>query len=138
MNQLGLGEYFDEPMSGMGEYFNEPMSGLGAIARTPQRRPGVLSSLGKYSPALSALGALSADATPPTTNVPATGHNYPVGLGMALLGAAISAGAGYFVGKAVAPSRDKQMKYALWGVAAGLFLGPLGLGIEAAVALHHR
>jgi hypothetical protein len=50
----------------------------------------------------------------------------------------LSGVAGYFVGKAVAPSHSVENKYAWWGVAAGLLGGPLGLGIEAVVALNHK
>ena len=56
----------------------------------------------------------------------------------ALLGIAIRAGAGYFVGKAVAPSRDSEGKYAAWGIVAGVFGGTIGLGIEAAIALNNK
>lgn len=56
-----------------------------------------------------------------------------VALDLALCGVA-----GYYVGKAVAPSSSKEQKYAWWGVAAGLIGGPLGLGIEACVALNHK
>ncbi len=51
---------------------------------------------------------------------------------------ALSGVAGYFVGKAVAPSASSENKYAWWGVAAGLLGGPVGLGIEAVVALNHK
>lgn len=50
----------------------------------------------------------------------------------------LSGVAGYFVGKAVAPSSSSENKYAWWGVAAGLLGGPVGLGIEAVVALNHK
>lgn len=50
----------------------------------------------------------------------------------------LSGVAGYFVGKAVAPSASSENKYAWWGVAAGLLGGPVGLGIEAVVALNHK
>jgi hypothetical protein len=50
----------------------------------------------------------------------------------------LSGVAGYFVGKAVAPSHQVENKYAWWGVAAGLLGGPVGLGIEAVVALNHK
>lgn len=51
---------------------------------------------------------------------------------------ALSGVAGYYVGKAVAPSSSSENKYAWWGVAAGLLGGPIGLGIEALVALNHK
>lgn len=67
----------------------------------------------------------------------------PVAVGAGLvafvmLDLALSGAAGYFVGKAVAPSSSSENKYAWWGVAAGLLGGPLGLGIEALVALNHK
>lgn len=55
-----------------------------------------------------------------------------------VLGLAMTGVASYYVGKAVAPSRDKEAKYAWWGVFAGLVGGPVGLGIEAGVALSHK
>lgn len=54
-----------------------------------------------------------------------------------VVGLAATGVAGYYVGKAVAPSRDRESKYAWWGVAAALLGGPVGLGIEAGVALTH-
>lgn len=53
------------------------------------------------------------------------------------VGLAATGVAGYYVGKAVAPSRDRESKYAWWGVVAALLGGPVGLGIEAGVALTH-
>jgi hypothetical protein len=50
----------------------------------------------------------------------------------------LSGVAGYFVGKAVAPNHNDENKYAWWGVAAGLIAGPVGLGVEALVALNHK
>jgi hypothetical protein len=67
----------------------------------------------------------------------------PVAAASGLLVAAVAIGlvatgvSGYYVGKAVAPSHDKQGKYAWWGVFAALVGGPVGLGIESAVALTH-
>ncbi len=54
------------------------------------------------------------------------------------LGLGITAVSGYYAGKAMAPSSAKVPKYAWWGVASALVLGPVGLGIEAAVALNHK
>lgn len=58
-------------------------------------------------------------------------------VGVVIVGLAATGVAGYYVGKAVAPSRDRESKYAWWGVAAALLGGPVGLGIEAGVALTH-
>lgn len=54
------------------------------------------------------------------------------------LGLVMTGVSGYYVGKAVAPSSSKESKYAWWGVAAALFAGPVGLGIEAGIALNHK
>lgn len=55
-----------------------------------------------------------------------------------LAGIAATGVSGYYVGKAVAPNSSKESKYAWWGVVAALLGGPVGLGIEAAVALEHK
>ena len=58
-------------------------------------------------------------------------------LGLIAAGLIVRGVAGYFVGKAVAP-RGKEQKYALWGVAASLFLSTVGLGIESVVAMKNQ
>jgi len=90
------------------------------------------------------MSGLGDDAAP----APATPAGVQTGTAVAgasgLLVAAVAVGlvltgvGSYYVGKAVAPSRDKESKYAWWGVAAGLLGGPFGLGIEAIIALEHK
>ncbi len=67
-------------------------------------------------------------------------QNAPSGflLAAVALGLVLTGVGSYYVGKAVAPSRAVEGKYAWWGVVAGLVGGPLGLGIEAVVALEHK
>lgn len=122
--------------------FGASPDGLGAYVRPAQPsqvRSGSLSG----SPILRSIQKLRGrgmrgfgDTTPGAAVAPVA-----VGAGLVafvMLDLALSGAAGYFVGKAVAPSSSSENKYAWWGVAAGLLGGPLGLGIEALVALNHK
>ena len=127
--------------------------GIGAYSRlyqmpTPSAmNNGVLGRVLSGSPLIRGFRAMSGlgdDAAP----APATPAGVQTGTAVAgasgLLVAAAAVGlvltgvGSYYVGKAVAPSRDKESKYAWWGVAAGLLGGPFGLGIEAIIALEHK
>jgi hypothetical protein len=122
--------------------------GIGSYSRlyempTPSATSsGVLGRVLNGSPLVRAVRAVSGlgDATTPT--VP--GAAAPVAAASAVVIAAAAVGivlsgvGGYYVGKAVAPSRDRESKYAWWGVAAALLGGPIGLGIEAIIALEHK
>lgn len=55
-----------------------------------------------------------------------------------LLGVVVRGAAGYFVGKAVAPSEQAEGKYAWWGVPTAILFGTLGMGVEAGIALSKR
>jgi len=46
--------------------------------------------------------------------------------------------AGYFAGKAMAPSQQKETVYAWTGVGAAIVFGALGLGVQGIVALQSR
>lgn len=128
--------------------FGGSPDGLGAYARP-------------YQPAQSRSGSLSAFAGSPilrnisrirnrsvrglgdTTTTPAASAAPVVAatgvlVAVVMFDMVLSGVAGYFVGKAVAPSQSDENKYAWWGVAAGLLGGPVGLGIEAVVALNHK
>lgn len=83
-------------------------------------------------------GAPATVAPADTTIAPAVQQVSAMLVASVALGIVVTGVSGYYVGKAVAPSRDRENKYAWWGVAAALFGGPLGLGIEAAVALEHK
>jgi hypothetical protein len=61
-----------------------------------------------------------------------------VAAGVVVTGLAVRGVAGYFVGKALAPSEEDEAVYAWSGVGASILLGTLGLGIEAAIALNAR
>jgi len=85
------------------------------------------------------LFGLGADAASP---VPTTNGMYMFGpatmVALITLGLVVRGAAGYVAGKAMAPSHDKQSKYAWWGVAAAIVGGTLGLAIEGTVALGQK
>lgn len=148
----GIGHYgSDDDFRPLAPFGSSP-DGIGAYARpvpygVPQNGAINSGSLGKIfggSPLLRALDALK----PKSVSGLGLGDDASVspapvyaasGLLVAVVAVGIAATAvsGYYVGKAVAPSREKQTKYAWWGVAAALLGGPVGLGIESAVALTH-
>ncbi len=145
----GTGQYnaASYPLAPMGRSMSGSPDGIGAYSRlyqmpTPSAsRSGVLGNL-LGSPLVNGLRAVSGlgdDAA--TTASATTGAAVQAASGLLVAAVAIglvATGVGsYYVGKAVAPSRDEQTSYAWWGVAAGLLLGPIGLGIESAIALNH-
>ena len=144
------------PLAPYGALRGSP-DGLGAYSRLGQMptpsafNAGVLGRALGHSPlvrGLRAVSGLGADdpATPTTSTAPNSIPGTATGVVAAsgLLVAAVAVGlvltgvSGYYVGKAVAPSRDRESKYAWWGVVAALAGGPIGLGIESAVALSHK
>lgn len=54
------------------------------------------------------------------------------------VGMVLRAGAGYFAGKAMAPSAQKATVYAWTGAGVALVFGALGLGVQGIVALQSR
>lgn len=134
---------------GRGRAMHGSPDGIGAYSRlyempTPSAsRNGVLGTIFSGSPlvrGIQAVSGLGGDAS--TTAATTTGAAVEAASGILVAAVAVGlvlTGVGsYYVGKAVAPSRDKEVSYAWWGVAAGLVLGPVGLGIEAAIALNHK
>lgn len=55
-----------------------------------------------------------------------------------LVGLGLRFAAGYFVGKALAPSEDAESRYAWGGAVAGTFLGVYGLAGEAVISMAAR
>jgi formiminotetrahydrofolate cyclodeaminase len=55
-----------------------------------------------------------------------------------LIGMGVRFGAGWLVGKALAPSAADENKYAWGGGLASAFFGAVGLGVEALVAANAR
>ncbi len=132
------------PMAPLGRSLRGAPDGIGSYSRLYQMptpgatRSGVLGTLLSGSPvvqsfrAVSGLGA-AADGGGAAVTAPSA---LLVGfVAVALVATGVS---GYYVGKAVAPSSSKESKYAWWGVAAALFGGPVGLGIESIVALGNK
>lgn len=131
--------------------FGASPDGIGAYMLPSPRatRAGVLGAIANASPlirgfrAVSGLGDDAATTTAAATPAAIPGAA-PVAAVSGLLVAAVAIGlvasgvASYYVGKAVAPSRDRESEYAWWGVVAGLLGGPVGLGVEAIVALNAK
>jgi hypothetical protein len=56
-------------------------------------------------------------------------------VGLVVLGMALRGTAGYFAGKAMAPSAHKETSYAWTGAGVAIVFGALGLGVQGIVAL---
>lgn len=136
------------PMQGMGEYFTEPLAGLGQSTlelpayQMPRQRLSWWSKAARVSPLMGALGE-AADAAAEQVSAQQQGNQkaaLTAGAALALVGVGllIRGAAGYYAGKAMAPSRADADKYAWGGVAASVLLGSLGLGIEGVIALRAR
>lgn len=142
----GYGEYDGAGFTPLAPYGSLAASpdGIGAYARSA---PGVYQPGAQNGGSLGALGSPLLNAIKTLSGGRALGDDAasaaPVAAASGLLiaavvvGLAVTGASGYYVGKAVAPSHDKQSKYAWWGVFAALVGGPVGLGIESAVALSH-
>lgn len=143
-----IGDYFSATPGGQLTGFGASPDGLGSAARSK-------TSLLNLSPAIRdvrkltaarkqrkrrALTGLGAEGDPAV--IPAVVEDpaaSPAVIAMGLfLGVVVRGAAGYAVGKAVAPSADKEKSYALWGIPIGVFFGTLGLGVQAAVSLSKR
>jgi hypothetical protein len=125
--------------------------GIGAYSRLYQMptpgatRSGVLGSFFTGSPLINGIRAVSGlgDDAATTANANAL-PGAAVEAASGILVAAVAVGlvltgvGSYYVGKAVAPSRDKESTYAGWGVVAGLLGGPIALGVESMIALNHK
>jgi hypothetical protein len=134
------------PLAPLGRGMAGSPDGIGAYSRLYQMptpgasRSGVLGSFFTGSPLVSGIRAVSGlgeDAASATTGQAVQAASgilvAAVAVGLVLTGVG-----SYYVGKAVAPSRDKEATYAWWGVVAGLVGGPIGLGIESMIALNHK
>ena len=152
-----LGEYFEnapggDPMSGLGDYFDTTpggeLTGLGARNVTPVgRSPDGLGRLSDLSPFVRdlrrwrrrhAVGQAPPDTATDTVVVESPGPSPSAIAAGVIIGLGVRGAAGYLVGRELAPSADRETKYAWWGVAASIFLGTLGLGVQAVVAHRNR
>lgn len=139
-----LGEYF-EMGSGGGDQasimptYNPiapgPMQGFGRTQYSMQRGSsglGILGALG--SPAIGAAKLAGLGQAQPAPNGARTAAMAGTGfiIALALLGTA--GFLSYQAGKAMAPTPADESKWGWWGIPAGLFLGPWGLGIMGVIA----
>lgn len=134
--------------AGVGEYFTEALSGgLGIVAEDPKATT-AWKLAATVSPAVGALGDIGhilrsrrATGGAPdglgqlTEGERKTAAWVAFGIGLVLVRVAIRGGAGYVVGRAMAPNVADIPKYAWGGVLASVFLGTVGLGVEGAIAL---
>ena len=86
-----------------------------------------------YPPGASDVQALQGLGADPSAGVLAA----VAGLGVAIVvvGTALRAAAGYYVGKAVAPSAEQESKYGVAGAIAGVGLGVVGIAAVSGFAL---
>lgn len=148
----GTGEYF----SGVGEYFAglgspdglgsvQAVSGLGMFPMAAQAGVGAtpatfnpifpLASLLTKKKSMSGLG----EDAPATTSTPPASYMNGTGWGVLIAAVVLGYGvAGYLAGRGMAPSKEKRLKYGLWGSAATITLGPVGLAIEGVIAANQK
>lgn len=154
-----VGEYFDggsggEPVS-TGSYFTATPGGqMTGVGRSPDG----LGRLGELFPIAGDLKAFRVRPQRPAPRLAGIGMG-PLGqeeplapepagptpvavssmtVAAVVLGIAIRGVAGYYVGRAVAPSADKEKKYAMWGIPNAIVFGTLGLGVQAAIGFNNR
>lgn len=146
-----VGDYFESTPGGQltqpaGSYYapapampiNGSPDGLGAVRSFVD----VLSDISPLSRELrrvrrrpvAGFGQTQDEVVQPVARQPSTG----VLVAGFMLGVAVRGVAGYYVGKALAPSQQAESKYAWWGVPTAIVFGTLGLGVEAAIALRGR
>lgn len=109
-------------------------AGLGVTmeaVRLPSRAWGTAR---RVSPALDAIGQ-TADAL---TTARATGVSAGLAIVGITIGLLIRGGAGFVVGKALAPSREAETTWSWAGAGLGLFFGTLGMGGQALYSLSKR
>jgi hypothetical protein len=149
------------PLAPYGSSMGGSPDGIGAYSRLYQMptpgafNSGVLGRIAQSSPLIRGLRAVSGLGADATTTPATTATTDPGAVTAALPGAAVAGASailvaavavglvltgvsGYYVGKAVAPTSDKENEYAWWGVFAALAGGPIGLGIEAVIGLNHK
>lgn len=145
-NPRPMGEYVTEQnapgMHGYGAPPDPSMGGMGSLVQYPVgayggRRPrgSAMKVAAAISPLMGALGD-AADAVAQKQEANTAGES-SVGAGIALAaifaGLVLRGGAGYLVGRQLAP-RGEETAYAWGGVAASILFGSLGLGVEALIA----
>jgi len=130
----GTGEYFAQ--NGMGAFGPGVMGGMGAYNMGPvgpRPRGAFRKVASKVSPLAGALGDASDVISDAKAGV-VTGVAAATTLTALLLGMGLRFGAGWIVGKALAPSRAEERAYTWGGAIASVVFGSVGLGVEALVA----
>lgn len=133
----GTGEYFAQ--NGLGEYFAQ--NGMGAFNGgpvPPARKPGAFRKVAsRVSPFAGALGDMG-DVISDTKSGFISGAAAATTLTGIILGMGLRFGAGWIVGKALAPSAKDEKAYTWGGAIGSVLFGSVGLGIEALVAQNAR
>ena len=133
------------PTSGTGEYFAQNgmgifgPAGMGAFNAGPvPRRPGAFRKVAsRVSPFAGALGDMG-DVISDTKSGFISGAAAATTLTGIVLGMGLRFGAGWVVGKALAPTAKDEKAYTWGGAIASVLFGSIGLGIEALVAQNAR
>lgn len=132
----GTGEYFAQ--NGMGMFQQNGMGAFNLGPVRPRGAPGAFRrAAGRVSPFVSGLG----DATDAISDARAgaiTGVAAATTVTALLFWTGLRFGAGWMVGKALAPSDESESKYAWGGALAATFFGAVGLGAEALIAANAR
>lgn len=138
----GMGEYFSQSgvgatsTGGMGEYFAQ--NGMGAVNLGPVRRPGTLRRMAsRVSPLAGSLGDAS-DVLDQAKSGMVTGVAAATTLTALLFATGLRFGAGWIVGKALAPSKAEERTYSWAGAVGTVLFGPLALGAEALYAQNRK
>lgn len=120
--------------SGMGEYFSQNGMGAWNLGPVAHRRPGAFRKIAtKVSPLAGALGDVSDVLTDAKSGM-VTGLAAATTVTTTLLGMGLRFGAGWIVGKALAPNRSDEKAYMWGGAIASTVFGSIGLGVTALVA----
>jgi hypothetical protein len=128
----GMGE------TGMGIFAPNGMGAFNLGPVHPRRPPGAFRrAASRVSPFAGALGD-AGDAINDAKSGAITGVAAAATVTAILVGMGLRFGAGWVVGKALAPSDAEESKYAWGGALASTFFGSIGLGVEALVAANAR
>jgi hypothetical protein len=156
MNSLGFPLYVNGSMTNdqfsMSHDPREPGSPVRMVVGTPPNaRTSLLyepmdvrhgaSGLGKISPLFGAIGAIAdsqdsvSSMTVPVTNRVAPGLAFAAVVGAAAVYVGLYGAAGWYAGKAMAPSASAERSYKWVGALSSVLFGSLGLGVLGGISL---
>jgi len=128
----GTGDYSGQ--NGMGIFGPAGMGAVNLGPVPPRRAPGAFRKVAsRVSPFAGALGDMG-DVISDTKSGFISGAAAATTLTGIILGMGLRFGAGWIVGKALAPSAKDEKAYTWGGAIASVVFGSIGLGIEALVA----